>query len=164
MTTADAPTDEPVHPLLRGFRGFVTAAILEKHSCQIVPRVPGVYGVTIRGKKRPRFRRRNRSQAGNYKSSPVTRAELDDKWVAGVQLLYVGQSGSLRERIQAYIQCGLGKSGGHRGGSFIWELEEPERLRFCWRPTRAEPRDVERRMIQKFKKLHGKRPFANRTG
>lgn len=62
------------------------------------------------------------------------------------------------------MQFGQGEPIGHWGGRLIWQLKDAKDLIVCWKVLGKdeEPREVEKEMIQAFKKGHdGKRPFAN---
>ena len=60
------------------------------------------------------------------------------------------------------MDFGAGKPIGHRGGRYIWQLPGADKLQVCWMPTpNEELKYVESRLIQEFKSLYGKRPFAN---
>jgi hypothetical protein len=71
----------------------------------------------------------------------------------------------LKSRLKQYMDFGAGKLVGHKGGRYIWQLADSDKLQICWMPTQSEePEKVERRLIQMFKAVHGKRPFANLQG
>lgn len=61
------------------------------------------------------------------------------------------------------MSFGQGKPVDHWGSRLIWQLEDAKNLIVCRKVLeKEEPRDVEKGMIQEFKKQHkGKRPFAN---
>lgn len=95
--------------------------------------------------------------------------ELQEKWVDGSHVMYIGKAGgkegkaTLKSRLKQYLGFGAGKAVGHRGGRYIWQLSDSRSLVVCWKILHdEEPRDVEARMIQDFKREHnGQRPFAN---
>ncbi|TGX82250.1 hypothetical protein E5358_08090 [Palleniella muris] len=95
--------------------------------------------------------------------------ELQEKWVDGSHVMYIGKTGgkegkaTLKSRLKQYFGFGAGKAVGHRGGRYIWQLSDSRSLVVCWKILHdEEPRDVEARMIQDFKREHnGQRPFAN---
>lgn len=61
------------------------------------------------------------------------------------------------------MSFGQGKPVDHWGIRLISQLEDVKDLIVCWKVLeKEEPRDVEKELIQKFKKQHkGERPFAN---
>ena len=93
---------------------------------------------------------------------------LQEEWVEGALIVYVGQSGSrskgtLARRVEQMIRFGQGARVAHWGGRLIWQLADSDRLVVCWKTIQdRDPRDVERALIKAFKTLHGgKRPYAN---
>ena len=93
-------------------------------------------------------------------------AVLKNNWVTGTNILYIGMTGSsLRRRIKQYMQFGEGKPVGHRGGCYIWQMEDCDRLIICWKELAEElPGEYETMLIRSFKDAHdGRRPFANRN-
>ena len=91
---------------------------------------------------------------------------LKNNWVTGTNILYIGMTGSsLRRRIKQYMQFGEGKPVGHRGGCYIWQMEDCDRLIICWKELAEElPGEYETMLIRSFKDAHdGRRPFANRN-
>ena len=91
---------------------------------------------------------------------------LKNNWVTGTNILYIGMTGSsLRRRIKQYMQFGEGKPVGHRGGCYIWQMEDCDRLIICWKELAEElPGEYETMLIRSFKDADdGRRPFANRN-
>ncbi len=90
---------------------------------------------------------------------------LKANWVDDATILYVGEGNGrkgLKQRLWQFIQFGMGKSIGHRGGRLIWHLKNHRQLLVRWKFTPKEnPENVETRMIQQFRSAHGVRPFAN---
>ena len=94
---------------------------------------------------------------------------LQEKWVYNTPVVYIGKAGgkknktTLRSRILQYLKFGQGKPVGHKGGRYIWQLNDSEELLFCWKPLPTdESEDVESMLISEFKHQYaGKRPFAN---
>jgi len=151
-----------------GFSGFIPVSHLQATGCEAVPRVPGVYLVLRTAKGKPIFLQK--SVGGFFKGSDPTVPvqELHANWVDGPIVLNIGKAGggggqaTLRSRLKQYMGFGGGKSVGHRGGRYIWQLAGSEKLQVCWMPTpNEEPEMVEGRLIQMFKAVYGKRPFAN---
>ncbi|MCB1563850.1 MAG: hypothetical protein KDJ75_09775 [Alphaproteobacteria bacterium] len=73
-------------------------------------------------------------------------------------IAYIGMaSTSLRSRIKALVL----KKDNHKGGSDIWSLPHYDDLRICWKVDKC-ARDYEAEFINRYKKIHSKRPFANK--
>ena len=155
-----------------GFTGFLSIRELRECDLQCVPGVRddiGVYVVLRTEEGVPTFLAK--STGGRFKGRDpnVSRVELRAHWVDGTTIMYVGKAGSsgksatLRSRLRQYLAFGAGTPIGHWGGRFIWHLSSSENLVVCWKKTPdEESREVERRMIQEFKKaFHDCRPFAN---
>lgn len=134
-----------------------------------MPNKVGVYLVLRLNSEAPIFI--ERSAAGHFKGKDPTVSveELQRNWVAGTPVIYVGKAGgpgedaTIQSRLRQYLAFGAGRRVGHRGGRLIWQLADAEDLVVCWRSTSTViPREVEQRLIEKFKASHsGKRPFAN---
>lgn len=151
-----------------GFYGFVSVkSLLNNHSK--IPATRGVYMVLRTIMDEPLFL--EKGSGGYFKGTDpnVAIKILQEKWVYNTPILYIGKAGgeeedvTLRSRILKYLKFGQGKSIGHKGGRYIWQLSDAEELLFCWKalPT-DEPEDVESMMISEFKHQYaGKRPFAN---
>ena len=93
---------------------------------------------------------------------------LQQNWVNQSNILYIGKAGSLTgsatlySRLKQYFDFGNGKSVGHYGGRYIWQIKKPYQLKVCWLPTpNHDPREVEKQLIKQFITQFGQRPFAN---
>jgi hypothetical protein len=150
----------------RGFVGFVTISELQTSNCSDVPNLPGVYLVLKPDLTRPAFL--NESLGGHFKGQnptvPVSR--LESKWVEDAVILNIGKAGlgraTLRSRLKQYVRFGRGEAVGHWGGRYIWQLGRSCEFLVCWKVTpEAVARTVEKALIDEFKALFGKFPFAN---
>ena len=146
------------------FQGFLIVGSLRHGKMDAVPTGPGVYVLVREGVSAPRFM--VSGSGGWYQGNDpnVLVAELLANWVDGARILYVGKTdGSLRTRIRTMIRFGEGRAVAHRGGRYVWQLEDAADLRVCWKEVGArKPRAVEREMIEAFRSSHGgRRPFAN---
>jgi hypothetical protein len=142
-----------------GFAGWSPWSEIAHWNC---PAIGGVYVVHYACSARPEFLAE--SPAGWFKgrdpSVPI--GALTDNWVDGVDVVYIGKANNLRRRLQQYARFGNGKPVGHWGGRLIWQLPKCQAMLVAWRETPDEvPREVEKRMINEFRKTHGKSPFAN---
>lgn len=151
-----------------GFEGFVTIGELMTGTWSQIPAQMGVYVVLRESEAVPHFL--PKGTGGFFKGDPnVPIAELEAHWVKGAEVVYIGKAGgfgisaTLQKRLRLYLRFGQGRAVGHRGGRYIWQLSDSQKLVVCWRTlTDEDPRDVERKMIADFKAAHdGKRPFAN---
>lgn len=91
--------------------------------------------------------------------------ELAPNWVKNVGIVYIGKAGGsrgLRQRIKQLIDFAYGKPIGHRGGRMLWHLSDWTDLTIQWwicEPGAADA--LESQLIDKFRSVHGMRPFAN---
>jgi hypothetical protein len=104
------------------------------------------------------------SVGGHFKrkSPTVAVSELIANWVA-TETLYIASSNNLCRRLHEFAEFGRGKPIGHRGGRYLWQLVDHDRLLVCWRPTAnaEDPVDVETTLLGEFHDEHGSLPFAN---
>lgn len=145
------------------FKGFKTIREL-KESCSEVPSSNGVYLVLRRNNQQPIF---SISSLGGYVKVPndspcYSLSYLQEQYVNGTCILYIGKSTNMRSRLRSYMRFGQGKRASHGGGRAIWQMADVDDFVICWAETLENSRMVEWRMIQAFKLSHeGKRPFAN---
>ena len=151
-----------------GFQGFTSIAALQASACRDVPAEQGVYLVLRPDRAVPTFLAK--SVGGHFKGKDPTVDEekLRRKWIDETAVVYIGKAGqadgnaTLRSRLLAYMRFGQGEPIGHWGGRYIWQLEGSGRLLVCWKVTPDQtPAVVESALIQEFKGIYGKRPFAN---
>ena len=153
----------------QGFEGFKTMGELMAGAKSKIPAQKGVYVVLRENASAPQFL--SEGTGGHFKGQNpnVSLSELEDNWVEGTSIVYIGKAGgagssaTLNKRLGQYLRFGQGSNVGHWGGRYIWQLADSRDLVVCWKAlTDEEPRDVEHKMIVDFKKRHsGKRPFAN---
>lgn len=141
------------------------------HDCSFIDEKPGVYIVVYNKKGIPSFKNMN-SIPGVVRHGVANASfeQLENKWVLSTdkdQIVYIGKAGgegegsNLRTRIRQYISFGLGNNSPHRGGRYIWQIDDVDALCIYFKED-SSPRETERRLIQDFKNKHGeKRPFAN---
>lgn len=152
-----------------GFEGFKTIKELIMTDCKDIPIQQGVYMILRKGNTHPIFLQEGTGGYFKGKNPNVPLEELEKNWVED-DIVYIGKAGgsessvTLQKRIALYMCFGQGKPVGHWGGRLIWQLADAKDLIVCWKVLgkNEEPREVEKEMIQEFKKEHnGKRPFAN---
>ena len=152
-----------------GFTGFQTIRNLwGDHSC--IPRDKGVYLVLNPARNDPDFIHPGAGGFFKGKDPNVSVDELTSNFVDGSVVVYVGKAGSptgkatLYSRLWQYLRFGQGEDVGHRGGRYIWQLQNHADLQFCWKPTPDDdPREIEKQLIASYRDQFGKRPFANLT-
>lgn len=153
-----------------GYEGFLTFDELRSTRAASDP---GVYVVLRESAEPPKFL--ERSPAGKRHDFTAPIATLEQAWVPGAEVLYIGKAtwGTRRDgihrRLKQYRRTGAGTADNHGGGVWIFQLEDAASLPVCWRAT-YDPSDefvgaLEVRLIADFasRPEHGKRPFANRT-
>jgi hypothetical protein len=140
------------------FRGFQTWSALDLPQ---IPQCGGVYAVIRCSTAPPAFA--SVSRGGHFKgrNPTVTIPELQAKWVAGVETIYIGKANDLRKRLRQYRDFGAGRPVGHWGGRYIWQLADASQLHVCWKPTLGAPETTEFQMLRTFAQQHGTLPFAN---
>ena len=150
-----------------GFSGFVSVKELMENK-NLAPNLMGVYAIIRNSSSKPKFLVKGSGGFHKGEDPNVDVAELKNNWIENSDILYIGKAGSigkkatLRSRLDQYMRFGQGCNVGHKGGRYIWQLEDHLDLTVCWKATQEEPRDVEARMIQSFKDEHQeRRPFAN---
>ena len=130
------------------FKGFKTIREL-KESCSEVPSSNGVYLVLRRNNQQPIF---SISSLGGYVKVPNdSPCYLQEQYVNGTCILYIGKSTNMRSRLRSYMRFGQGKRASHGGGRAIWQMTDVDDFVICWAETLENSRMVERRMIQAFK-------------
>lgn len=153
---------------IEGFEGFATVRALREDRCSTVPEDRGVYMTLTQSGFVPRFL--TTSPAGHFKGEDPTVSvpELQENWVRGAIIINIAKAGgpgivaTLKSRIKQYLAFGRGVRAGHRGGRYVWQIEDSERLTICWKPTPNEvPREVKKTLISSFADFYGKFPFAN---
>ncbi|WP_029106737.1 hypothetical protein [Mycobacterium sp. URHD0025] len=155
---------EPID--LSGFIEWVPFAALPTAG---IPTGPGVYVIVRPTDDPPVFL--DVSPAGRFKGKDPTVpvAELEQLWVPGTRVVYIGKANhggnrrrGLYKRLDEFRRFGAGEPIGHSGGRRIWQLSDHAGLLVGWRETDdTEAAAVESAMIARFHAHHGRLPFAN---
>jgi hypothetical protein len=125
----------------------------------------GVYVVAREEDSRPEFL--EESVGGPHKRRALTVGVpvLQRAWRDDAEIVYVGKAGGrlgLQDRLWAYARQGRGRSAGHAGGRFVWQLPSSDQLLVGWRETGAiDVGDVEEALLALHIDRFGRRPFAN---
>jgi excinuclease UvrABC nuclease subunit len=146
----------------QGFSGFAAVSTLRGSTCRQVPEASGVYLIIRPQPQPPIFL--DHSTGGHFRGQEpdVAIQELQQAWVPGAIVIYIGKATVLRNRLRSYMRFGYGEPAPHWGGRYIWQLTDAPDLLVCWKMRSDEkPADVESQLIQEFKTRYGKRPFAN---
>jgi hypothetical protein len=153
-----------------GFIGFKTVSELWTNNNSI-PKIKGVYLVINPSYNFPEFIIPGVGGFFKGKNPNVSLIELKSNYVNNSKVVYIGKAGSptgqatLHSRLGQYLRFGETKNVGHWGGRLIWQLKNHSELIFCWKPTpKADPREIEKKLLNEFINQHGVRPFANLTG
>lgn len=152
----------------RGFSGFITVDNLRADRSQIPP-TPGVYVFLWPEANEPTFVARGTGGHFKMRDPNVPITTLEAKWVPESPVLYIGKAGrggglgpSLRTRLGHYLDFGSGKPVGHWGGRYIWQISDAGDLSVAWvELPEADPRAFESEMINEFRSISGRLPFAN---
>lgn len=156
-----------------GFEGFRTLQDIRPQYAQNdggIPKSPGVYLVLRANTSAPQFLAKGFGGTHKARKANAPISDLEAKWVVGASVLYFGKAsqrnngGGLWDRIHEYSIAGLGRSHGHSGGEYIWQLADAKDLLVAWKvvPGGTEKK-LEEAMILAFKEKYRKIPFANRT-
>ncbi len=159
-----------------GFRGWRTWGDLRSSALAEVPCARGAY-IVYRGSPADPVLV-HPSPAGWFKGEDPTVSvrRLNDEWVPGAHVLYIGKADfrrrrkpleALHERLEEFMRFGAGEAVGHRGGRVVWQLADAWELLVAWHEItwHETPRDYEKRLLRRFLELHDeRRPFANLVG
>lgn len=146
-----------------GFTGFKTVKQMNNGGLSSVTEAQGVYMILYlsSSSEMPKFLPVGTGGFFKGEDPNVSIAELQDNWVEGTPVVYIGKATSIKKRLSQYMRFGQGKKVGHKGGRYIWQIPNSESLVVCWKSTQEDPRAVEADLIQQFIAEFGKRPFAN---
>ena len=132
----------------------------------------GVYALVVPPGFRPNFVAPSAARAKRNCLNPWTVARLEQKWVPGADVVYIGLAGlssprPLRARLRDLLRHYAGHTtdrGPHCGGEIVWQLHGADALTLLAEPTSLppEPRAREEQLLHDFVRRHGRLPFGNR--
>jgi hypothetical protein len=159
-----------------GFRGFYPLYEVRADP-NLVPKEKGIYLVLYPFHQQPEFLSIGTGGWFKGKNPNVDLATLKSKWIEGAVVLYIGQAGgeregvltasTLRRRVKTCVAFGQRKKKGHRGGRYIWQIRDSNKLLVCWRVSSERSEDsrkLEAKLLSEFEDHYGKLPFANLQG
>lgn len=133
----------------------------------------GLYAITVTNRFNIEFIPPEECKGKNVINPwPVNR--LKDKWVEDADVVYYGIAGSksfrsLYDRLDDLVEHGRGNisdRGPHKGGEILWQLKNYQKLSVWILPTAGPPvpRKMEKDLLEDFRVIKRKLPFANRQG
>lgn len=144
------------------YDGGICIEKLSKSRCTHITSEPGIYIVKRDSNLPPKFLKEGTGGFFKNQNPNVSIETLENKWISNAEILYIGKATNLKKRIWQYIQFGKGVNIGHRGGRYIWQLEDNQALIIYWRILKdQDPREEEKRSLDYFRTCYGKLPFAN---
>jgi len=144
-----------------------------------IPEERGVYLVLYLNRNQPHPKFASKGVGGFFKGKDPNESVtvLDKKWIDGATVAYIGRSdSSIRERVSTLLDFGQGKPVAHWGGRYIWQIQNYMELVVCWKTCSVVlcsdacsdksrcPNRMERELLEEFKAIHGRWPFANIKG
>lgn len=157
----------------QGFRGFIKVSELLENRFSKIPEHPGVYIVLRENMETPVFLASNPARFYKRKDPSVTMEKLSANWIDNTPVIYIGRAGgiaksgrkystTLRERIRQFIKFGKDKAYPHWGGRYVWQVADSQNFVIAFKSMdEKNPVIFERELLNKFKIVHGKLPFAN---
>ena len=151
--------------IANGFEGFVP---VWKIRCDIsaVPQINGVYVLFRTGKTSLRFLETGNGGYFRGRNPNVCVDILQSNIVPESNIMYIGKAkkttcSDLRKRVWAMLRFGTGHKSSHRGGRYVWQLEDAEQLLIAWKEIDGDAEAYEKSILIAYKAKHGKYPFAN---
>lgn len=145
----------------RGFTGWVPLQTFDRRGGEL--ELPGVYVVSYAPDEPIQWPEKSCGGFHKGRNPTVPSSQLKSNWVAGAEIVYIGMSTRrLRQRLREFARFGCGEPAGHYGGRLVWQLPDPSALNVAWRGLPdTNPVDAKRELIEEFRSVYGKPPFAN---
>lgn len=130
----------------------------------LLPISPGLIIVKWKGEK-PEFLRTGTGGTYDGREPNVSLEKLEAKWVNGAEIVNIGFSKSIADRINALLLFSQGEPVRHNGGRYMWQIKNSEQLIVCWKkmPTEGSAKRAKKDLLEAFRWIHGVLPFANLT-
>lgn len=125
----------------------------------------GIYIVYHIAPKDIRFK--NNAEVSN--SILIQSKILEEKWerinkIKKTDIIYIGK-GNVRGRIRSLIRFGLGMASNHKGGEWLWQINDYSKLNIMISPCPVGKQVAyEKYVLDLFHSEHGDWPLANREG
>lgn len=129
---------------LIAFKDALTVGALKVNACAGVPDEADVYVVLYEEVELPKFLAVGTGGKFKGRDPNVSPEKLQAKWIGGERVAYIGQAGrdasaaALRKRLRQLLAFGEGKPAAHRGGRYLWQLADSDKLKICWAATGLE--------------------------
>lgn len=127
-----------------------------------VPKAPGIYKV-IKPDNMGNIKFKNAQFKDPKHNVSAAEAKLKYGATPYTEVLYIGKAQDLNRRLGQYVRFGLKKCSIHKGGRFIFTIEDWQNLKVQYIEC-EEPRAREKKELESFKKKNKTLPFANHRG
>jgi len=97
------------------------------------------------------------------KPATVPIDKLERKWVENTVVVYIGQTNSIRARMETRLKFATGEPVRAWGGRYMWQMKNYRALKICYlKCSEPESAALERKLIRLFQAQYGGcKPFAN---
>lgn len=147
----------------RGYEGFVSFTDLRNGGLKQVQQTAGSYAVLVEGIK-PEFIEVSRGGHFKGKDPTVKIHMLQEKWVHGAAVAYIGKAENMQRRLREFCRFGAGAAIGHWGGRYLWQVAGSDDWLVCLKACEDNETafEAEAALLKDFAEAHGGRlPFAN---
>src|SRR5688572_22958978 len=118
--------------LQHGYLGFKTIGELQSDRT-LIPDIRGTYLILKLQNHSAGFLQIGTGGYFKGKNPNVPILILQESWIEETIVVYIGKATSLKKRLRQYFSFGQGKSIGHYGGRYIWQLKYSSDLIVCWK-------------------------------
>lgn len=137
---------------------------LFENDFQQIPDKPGIYWYEIdKPIKKPKFKTDNPAWHYRGRDPTVSTDVLEEKWVKGATILYIGRSINIHKRIKDRYEFSKGRRARVWGGRYLWQLGDSIQNKIILRfKVVQDYKKAEEDEISDFRDKNGGRlPFAN---
>ncbi|MDR3598834.1 hypothetical protein [Clostridium sp.] len=139
----------------KGYKGFIRIGSL-KNNYSILPELSGVYLILIPKDFIVKFLKDGTTNSGdsiNY---------LQNNWVKGAKILYIGSSNNLRKHVKQLVDSRNNSVDRFPGGRHLWKLKDSLDLLISWNVIDTnECKQEKKYLLNEFMVRYSKPPFAN---